>query len=71
MEAYRGACYHNCNLATNIHILFDKSIIVWHINVLSEKYEIFVPLLFMPLYRYQTKNKNGKASPQNVNGNDG
>ena len=41
------------------------------INVLSEKYENFVPLLFMPLYRYQTKNKNGKAPPQNVNGNDG
>ena len=71
MEAYTAACYHNCNIATNIHILFDKSIIVCHINVLSEEYENFVPLLFMPLYTYQTKNKNGKASPQNLNGNDG
>ena len=59
MEAYRAACYHNCNLATYIHM------------PIVEKYENFVPFLFMPLYRYQTKNKNGKASPQNLNGNDG
>ena len=69
MEAYRAACYHNCNITTYIHILFYKSIIVCHINILSEKYENFVQLLFMQRYRYQTK--NGKASPQNLNGNDG
>ena len=71
MEACRAACYHNCNLATYIHILFYKSIMACLFNILSEKYENFVPLLSMPRYIYQTKNKNGKASPQNLNGNDG